>query len=170
MSNFQNGDITSAKVVREDGKYFVTEGDKKTEITKVTLYQNRNILCLPENESTRQYYDKAKADAAIDKDGELVLTYKARVTIGSKVEKAPNAKLVEYLSEEDRKEYDAIIERAKKAYEAAKAKPMTEEEKLLATIAKSEAKLAALKKEAELKAAVVPATEQATTNEVKKSK
>ena len=56
----------------------------------------------------------------------------------------PNAKLIDYLSDEDKAEYMAIIERAKAAMEAARKKPMTEEEKIQAKIDKLMAQMAKL--------------------------
>jgi hypothetical protein len=49
-----------------------------------------------------------------------------------------------YLSDSEKEEYMAIIERARQAYKAAKAKPMTEKEKLEAKIAKLQAQIAAM--------------------------
>lgn len=53
----------------------------------------------------------------------------------------PDKRLVPFMSEEDKAEYDAIIARAVENKNAQKAVPQTEEEKLAAQIAKLQAKL-----------------------------
>lgn len=55
----------------------------------------------------------------------------------------PDKKLVPYMTAEDKEKYDAIIARAIENREAQKKVELTEEEKLVAQIAKLEAKLAA---------------------------
>jgi copper oxidase (laccase) domain-containing protein len=61
----------------------------------------------------------------------------------------PDKKLVPYMTAEDKEKYDAIIARAIENRNAQKTVELTEEEKLMAQIAKLEAKLAAKKAEAE---------------------
>lgn len=56
----------------------------------------------------------------------------------------PDKKLVPYMTPEDKEIYDAIIARAIENRESQKKKPLTEEEKIEAQIAKLRAKLAAL--------------------------
>ena len=60
----------------------------------------------------------------------------------------PDRHLVPFMTAEDKETYDAIIARAIANREAQKNTPKSEEEKLLAQIAKAEAKLAALRGEA----------------------
>lgn len=73
------------------------------------------------------------------------MTVKAACVPGQTTSLAvPNKKLIEYLSDAEKEEYMAIIERARQAYEAAKAKPMTEKEKLEAKIAKLQAQIAVM--------------------------
>ena len=55
----------------------------------------------------------------------------------------PDKKLVPYMTAEDKEKYDAIIARAIENRDAQKNVELTEEEKLMAQIAKLEAKLAA---------------------------
>lgn len=55
----------------------------------------------------------------------------------------PDRKLVPYMTDEDREKYEAIIARAMQNREAQKTVELTEEEKLMAQIAKLQAKLAA---------------------------
>ena len=55
----------------------------------------------------------------------------------------PDRKLVPYMTDEDREKYEAIIARAMQNREAQKNVELTEEEKLMAQIAKLQAKLAA---------------------------
>lgn len=60
----------------------------------------------------------------------------------------PDRHLVPYMTAEDKEAYDAIIARAIQNRESQKNTPKSAEEKLLAQIAKMQAKLAALKGEA----------------------
>ena len=61
----------------------------------------------------------------------------------------PDKKLVPYMTAEDKEKYDAIIARAIENRNAQKSVELTEEEKLLAQIAKLEKKLSVLKSDAE---------------------
>ena len=79
---------------------------------------------------------------------EVALAYRPSRQIGSCSQKLPNEKLISYLPEAEQEEYKAIIERAKKAREDAKAKPMTELEKAQAKLAKAQAALAKLQADA----------------------
>ena len=100
-------------------------------------------LVLPENPSNRQYYTMAKVDEA---GGEVELTYKASITLGTTVERSPKKPLEDYLDGEDRELYLALVEKAKKAREEAHKKvPLTEEEKLMRIIERETKKLEALR-------------------------
>lgn len=103
-------------------------------------------LMLPENPTNRKLINKAVADKKLDKNPDgFELTVKAACVHGQTTSLVvPNKKLIEYLSDAEKEEYMAIIERARQAYEAAKAKPMTEKEKLEAKIAKLQAQIAAM--------------------------
>lgn len=134
-----------AKIIKiDDGKYAVEDAEGVKEITKTS---KDGAYALPKNASNRQWIRISLVEEAFANGAEFIpLTYKETKHIGSTGARIPNAKLIEYLSEEEKAEYLAIIDRAKAAYEADKAKPLTEEEKLERKIAKLEEQLAAAKK------------------------
>lgn len=104
---------------------------------------------LSPNDANRTYYATKKAYADIERCRDGIPLYLVEKTpVGSVGSKVPNAKLISYLDEADQAEYNAIIERARAAMVADKAKPMTEEEKLQKQIEAAKAKLAKLKAEA----------------------
>lgn len=139
----ENEEVLAKIIKLDDGKYAVEDANGVQEITKTS---KDGAYALPKNAANRQWIRIELVEAAFAGGAEYIpLTYKATRVIGSTGAKIPNAKLIEYLSEEEKAEYLAIIDRAKAAYEADKAKPMTEEEKLEAKIAKAQAALAELK-------------------------
>lgn len=125
-----------------DTGYAIIDGENTIPCDKVVDYKGRQVIHLPSNSTLRVWCDKKKADEAIEKDGYLELFYKARVTIGSAAPKIPNFK---YLSETEQEEILAIVNRAKERFLEDKASrkkvPMSETEKLIAKIAKMQAKL-----------------------------
>lgn len=92
---------------------------------------------LPENSSNRKFIQAKHLQ-----DGYELKYRETRVYTGTSSKKS----LTEYMSEEDLAEYNAIIARAEKAREEAKAKAQSPEEKLRAQIERLEAKLAQLRK------------------------
>lgn len=106
---------------------------------------------LSDNEANRKCYNEKAAEKffAENPDGKIPLAYKETRSIGPKKDTYPNMKLIAYLSEDLQAEYKAIIDRAREAQQADKAKPLTEKEKLEAKIAKAKAALAKLTAEAE---------------------
>lgn len=101
-------------------------------------------LVLPANEVNRKYFNSKKVDAA---GGEIELTYKESKTLGPRTESAPRKGLEEYLGDEDRTVYLALVEKAKAAREAAnKKQPMTELEKAQRAVARYQAKVDELTK------------------------
>ena len=102
-----------------------------------------NCLYLPENcknDTNRALISIKMLDKTVTDRYELVQKeYKAPRILGNN--KKP---LEDYLSDEDKATYLALIEKAKKAREEATKKPMTEEEKLKAKIAKYQAQYEAL--------------------------
>ena len=142
VENTKQESVDVKIVFCEDGDYIVDNGVKTgpLEITKDGL-----CYILPVNSANRKWFSLKKIAMAKDANQtEIVLEYKASRTIGSCTQKLPNEKLISYLSEAEQEEYKAIIERAKKARDEAKAKPMTEREKLEARIAKAKEALAKL--------------------------
>lgn len=121
--------ISTAYLVKEDdGVYLVDDGVKSEKPLPIT----KDGICytLPANSSNRKWYNIKKADKEFEaNDGEIYLPYKASIKIGSQSNRLPNEKLIAYLDEADKAEYEAIIGRAREAMAADKAKPMTELEK-----------------------------------------
>lgn len=134
-------------ITRTDDKYFMTVG--QNEPVELEVKQPKGwepTIMLPENPTNRKLINKAVADKKLDEnpDGFELTVRAARVPGQTTSLAVPNKKLIEYLSDAEKEEYMAIIERARQAYEAAKAKPMTEKEKLEAKIAKLQAQIAAM--------------------------
>lgn len=107
-------------------------------------------LFLPENPTGRKLINQAACDKRLAANGgSFELIVKTAHATGPRGRSIPNAKLVEYLKtleggQELYDEYMAIIDEAYKAMEAAKSKPLTEKEKLMAKIEKAKKALAAL--------------------------
>ena len=127
-----------AKIVKNGDDYVLVEADG-TEHVLTQKVDNDATFVLPKNCSNRKYFNIARIDAAVAKDGYVILTYKASRTIGTVGKHIPNEKLIAYLPEDLQNEYRAIIERAIKAREDAKAKPMTDLEKAQAKLEKAKA-------------------------------
>ena len=147
-----NPDEVLAYIVKyEDGYHVIDQDGTEGPVCKL-VDDGEKTIALTKNASNRKWFNRAKADEAIAKDGQCPLTYKATKVLGpqgSRSTKMPNEKLIAYLSAEEQEEYKAIIARAIEARDADKAKPMTEAEKLEAQIAKAKAKLAQLLANAE---------------------
>lgn len=107
-------------------------------------------LFLPENPTGRKLINLAACDKRLEANGgSFELTVKTAHATGPRGKTIPNAKLVEYLKTLDNgqelyDEYMAIIDEAYKAMDAAKAKPLTEREKLELKIKKAQEALAKL--------------------------
>lgn len=138
--NIESADIEpgDAKIVKNGDDYVLVDGDG-TEHVLTQKVDGGATFVLPKNCSNRKYFNVARIDAAVEKDGFVVLTYKASRTIGTVGKHIPNEKLIAYLPEDLQNEYRAIIERAIKAREDAKAKPMTDLEKAQAKLEKAKA-------------------------------
>lgn len=109
---------------------FCDEGDK--------------TIVLTPNRANRKWFNRKKAQEAIDAGEEVPLYYKASRHIGTS-NKVPNAKMMEWAKDNMEggaalyEEYMAIVARAMAARDEAKAKPLTEKEKLEAKVAKAKA-------------------------------
>lgn len=150
MAEYQKGDITNAKIIKLDDGYHVDNNGVIGDVLKKTKDEISYILT--ENESNRKFFKAVEVEKVTGTDDGITLTFKPSTKLGEGGTRIPNAKLIDYLSDEDKAEYMAIIERAKAAMEAARKKPMTEEEKIQAKIDKlmtQMAKLNAAKAETE---------------------
>lgn len=138
-----------AKIIKDDdGNFHVVDFDGTVGPACKFCDADDKTIVLTKNKSNRQWFNRAKAEAAIAEQGYVDLCYKASRHIGSVGSKLPNEKLISYLPEAEQAEYKAIIERAIKARDDAKAKPMTEMEKAQAKLEKAKAALAKLEAEA----------------------
>lgn len=107
----------------------VTDDNDQTQVLPIdkTYPGEPFTLVLPINPSNRKYFNSKKVDAA---GGTIELTYKESKTITKSDNSAPRKSLMDYMSEDDKKLYNEILERTKKARdEATKKKPLTELEK-----------------------------------------
>lgn len=123
------------KIYKTNDTFYMEDND-----TIVELSPNKDyFLKLPENSVNRVWVSCKKVDKAPNQTidyGDIVKTPRTLST-----SKRP---LEDYLNDEDKAMYLALIEKAKKAREEATKKPMTEEEKLKAKIAKYKAQYEAL--------------------------
>ena len=130
------------KVYKKEGKFFMEDQGNIVEVTPNKDYW----LKLPTNSCNRVWTNCAKVDKAPDQCVDYGDTVKMpRIITGrSTTERKP---LEDYLSEEDRKTYLALVEKAKKAREeATKKKPLTELEKAQREVEKWQARVALLSK------------------------
>lgn len=123
------------RIYKTNDTFYMEDND-----TIVELSPNKDyFLKLPENSVNRVWVSCKKVDKAPNQTidyGDIVKTPRTLTT-----SKRP---LEDYLNDEDKALYLALIEKAKKAREEATKKPMTEEEKLKAKIAKYQAQYDAL--------------------------
>lgn len=139
--------VTIKKV---DGQYIMDVDGTETVLEVKQPKGWDPTIMLPENPTGRKLINQAAADKRLEANGgSFELTVRTAHATGPRGKTIPNAKLVEYLKTLDNgqelyDEYMAIIDEAYKAMEAAKAKPLTEKEKLMAKIEKAKKALAAL--------------------------
>ena len=123
------------RIYKTNDTFYMEDND-----TIVELSPNKDyFLKLPENSVNRVWVSCKKVDKAPNQTidyGDIVKTPRTLTT-----SKRP---LEDYLNDEDKAMYLALIEKAKKAREEATKKPMTEEEKLKAKIARYQAQYEAL--------------------------
>lgn len=137
-----------AKIIKEDDGFHVVDFDGTVgPVCKYCDADDKTIV-LTKNKSNRQWFNRKRAEAEIAEKGYVELYYKTSKHIGPTGNRIPNEKLISYLPEAEQAEYKAIIERAMKARDEAKAKPMTELEKAQAKLAKAQAALEKLMAEA----------------------
>ena len=105
--------------------------------------KNKWHIVLAKNSANRKYVAHNEFFTKAE-DGEYVVEDK---TTGPRVlgTSQPDKALIPFMTDEEKADYEAIIARALERREEAKAKPLTEEEKIEAQIAKLQAKLAKAK-------------------------
>lgn len=134
--------MSTTTIERRNGNYILTDNGVESTITAIT--NDGKSLILPENASGRKFFALSKFEKSEKHDL-------------CAINRDPNAEhnvsrksLLEYMTPEDKKLYDEIMERAKAAREEANKKvPLTDEQKLRNKIAKAQAQLEALLKEAQ---------------------
>jgi hypothetical protein len=136
------------EIIKEGDEYFLVDLESNDIVGDALKVTNDGSFILPKNRANRKWATVNKVNAALDAGNRFTMTYKATKKFGPVGNRVPNEKLISYLSEEEQEEYKAIIARAMQARNDAKAKPMTEKEKLEAKIAKAQAALAKLLDEA----------------------
>ena len=132
--------MSNTTIERRNGNYILTDNGVESTINAIT--NDGKSLILPENASGRKFFALSKFEksekhdlCAINRDPS------AEHNVSKK-------SLMEYMTPEDKKLYDEIMERAKAAREEANKKvPLTDEQKLRNRIAKAQAQLEALLKE-----------------------
>lgn len=130
------------KITNKNGAYFAQDEDAKIE--NVELSVQKNGWCkLPEGNTSNRTWIKGTELLKIGEGESKILPYK---TSSIRTKSAVSGKTwVDFLSEEDKKTYEALKEKGEKARNEAKTHKLTDEEKETRTIAKLEAKLAQLK-------------------------
>lgn len=96
----------------------IDEGVEKVLLINERVKKDPKVLILPDNPSNRKYF----TDNKVDKNGgEIELSYKESRNLdrSEKSEKSDNikvskSKILEYMTEEERKIYDEIIEKCEK--------------------------------------------------------
>ena len=132
--------MSNTTIERRNGNYILTDNGVESTITAITT--DGKSLILPENASGRKFFALSKFDKAEKHD------FCAINRDPSAEHNVSRKSLMEYMTPEDKKLYDEIMERAKAAREEANKKvPLTDEQKLRNRIAKAQAQLEALLKE-----------------------
>lgn len=107
-------------------------------VTDVT--KDGKSYILPDNPSKRKYWSVKRVDEV-----PVELTLKEPKTFGPRASTGERKKLSDYLTDEERATIEGIWQACRERRDAERNKPMSEEEKLLAKIAKYQAQLDALK-------------------------
>ena len=138
-----------AHIVKEDDGYHLINLSDGVKSDVLKIIEDGRTLVLPVNDSNRKWMVVAKADAEIEKNGFVALTYKATKVLGPVGRRIPNEKLLAYLTEDEANEVKAIINEAYDRMEAEKAankKPVTDIDKVKAKIEKLQKQLAEAEK------------------------
>lgn len=125
--------------------YEIVTKDEDNAIVEVkhieSIVDDGKTLKLPENPSNRKYFSIEKVKANNDT---IELTYKESVKLG---ERTSSKKLEDYLTDEEKKIIEDIMNKARERKEADKKKPATKEDKIRAQIEKYQKMLEKLEAE-----------------------
>ena len=131
------------KVYKKEGKFFMEDQGNAVELTPNADY----YLKLPVNTCNRVWVSCAKVDKAPGQCIDYGAEAKVARVLGQREGNVERKPLEDYLNEEDRKTYLALIEKAKAARTAAtKKQPMSELEKAQRAVEKWQARVALLSK------------------------
>ena len=131
------------KVYKTNDAFFMEDANKVVELTPNADY----YLKLPTNTCNRVWVSCAKVDKAPGQCIDYGAEAKVARVLGPREGNVERKPLEDYLSEDDRKAYLALVEKAKKAREEAnKKKPLTKLEKAQREVEKWQARVALLSK------------------------
>lgn len=131
------------KVYKKEGKFVMEDQGKVVELTPNADY----YLKLPVNTCNRVWVSCAKVDKAPGQCIDYGAEAKVARVLGPREGNVERKPLEDYLNEEDRKTYLALIEKAKAAKAAAnKKQPTSELEKAQRAVEKWQARVALLSK------------------------
>lgn len=129
-----------AEIKKINGEIFLIDGENEILVEKFK-FTTDGYLKIPENSSRRTLVKYSKIEELNDGES-YVLKDKVDKIFSGNSGRVSQQKILEYISEEDRKLYDEIMERARIAYEKANVKPeLTELEKAELAVKKAMEKL-----------------------------
>lgn len=130
------------KVYKTNDAFFMEDENNVIELTPNKDYW----LKLPANTCNRVWVSCAKVDKAPNQCVDYGTEVRIPRTLGPRNSTTERKSLEDYLSEEDRKTYLSLIQKAKAARDAANKKPMTDLEKAKRALEKWTKKVAELSK------------------------
>lgn len=141
-----------------DDDYYLNDKDKEPQKCEVKLggFKSETVV-LPLNSTGRTLINKAKLDIALENADRYELGMKAARVLGPRTgTSTPKKPLTEYMTDEEREQYEAIIKAAtERRAEATKKKPLTAIEKAERQAAAAKARYEALLAAAQAESAAV---------------
>lgn len=140
--------ITTSSTAKTGYELRITDEQGKVTVKAIDKFYpgEPTTLVLPENPTHRQYFSTKK----LEEVDELELTVKEPRKLGPRLPgNGSTKKLLDYLTDEERKVYDNLVEVAKKRRDEDKKKPMSEVDKAKAAYERAKAKYEAMAKAAE---------------------
>lgn len=122
-----------AVITKHDDNYFVTDANGTYGPCKLCGDNAKpggdTAVVLPKNASNRQWFNRKRTDAAIAENGYCELTYKESKHFGPAGSSLLKNPLMAYMTDEEKAEYTAIVQKAIDAKAADKATPVTDVDK-----------------------------------------
>ena len=132
-----------AIITKHDDMYFVTDANGTYGPCKLCGDNAKpggdTAVVLPKNASNRQWFNRKRTDAAIVENGYCELTYKESKHFGPAGSSLLKNPLIAYMTDEEKAEYTAIVQKAIDAKAADKAIPVTDVDKAKAKMEKAKA-------------------------------